>query len=1065
MDSESTTNPQVPARPTAGGPTRRQVLRGAGAGLGTIAVARIVAVTGQGTAALADTAQGGAGRAVDFGDGWRFALVNPDGVTDPTGGYENAPDPGFDDSTWRVVRVPHDWSIELTPVDSGSTNSGTGFLPGGLGWYRKTFTLPSALSGKRLSVEFDGVYMNASVYFNGTRLGRHPYGYTGFAYDLTDLAHTDGSTPNVLAVRAENHNPSSRWYSGSGIFRDVRLVATSPVHVARHGTFVTTPDAATTVKAGYARAYVATDVVNDGTAAATVRVVATVTGPGGGRVAHGTRTVEVRGGDTKTAAVDLRIDHPELWSVDHPRLYELRTELVVDGAVVDTVTTEFGVRHFAFDPDDGFSLNGTHMKLQGVDLHATLGPLGAAVHRDAIERQLRAMKGMGVNAVRTAHNPPAQQLVRVCDRLGILLMVEAFDCWHSGKVAYDYHLYFDAWGDRDIAEMVHESKNSPAVVLWSIGNETPDTWKPGGPAIARRLIDDIRAIDTSRPIVMGSDQYRSVPEPGSPQDQIVTMLDGLGLNYNTAMSLDALHDRYPDTFFFESESSSETSTRGVYQDPELLNTGENHTPGKRATSSYDNNMASWTMSGEYSLKKDRDRKFFAGQFLWAGQDYIGEPTPYDVFPVKSSFFGAVDTAGFAKDAYHLFASQWTSEPMVHIVPMNWTDHVPGEKVAVWVYSNVDTVELLLNGRSLGVRRFDRKTTTFGRHYLETSEPTGDDKNYPSGSYTSPNGDTGKLHLTWQVPYHPGRLTAVARRDGRTVARDELVTAGRAHAVRLTPDRRVIAADGRSLSFVTVEIVDSRGAVVPGADDLVHLTVAGPGTPAAVDNGRQESAHSYLARSVHAFNGTAIAVIGSTGSPGTVSVRASAPGLRHATARIRCTATTRPRLGGAAPLTGAAATPLPVPAARTHDTPAADASYSGAPDTVPAAMLDGDPDTGWSNYYDKAATATLPAVSVSRPADWVSLRRPRPRAVGSLTARFVTGGALARPADLTVTYWDGHRFRPVRDLHVAWAAGSGGRTVLTFRRVRTTEVRLDMTSPAPGTATGFLRIAELTAHPD
>ena len=297
--------------------------------------------------------------------------------------------------------------------------------------------------------------------------------------------------------------------------------------------------------------------------------------------------------------------------------------------------------------------------------------------------------------------------------------------------------------------------------------------------------------------------------------------------------MDGLHAKYPDKFFFCSETSSETSTRGVYQEPQLLNTGENYTPGKRGTSSYDNNLASWTMSGEYELKKDRDRKFWAGGFVWSGQDYIGEPTPYDVFPVKASFFGLADTAGFAKDQYHLFRSQWTTAPMVHILPMNWTDYAPGDSVAVRVYANADTVELFLNGRSLGVKRFDRKVTTDGRAYLETTEPTGDDDNYPSGSYTSPNGSTGKLHLAWDVPFQPGRLVAIATKGGRQVARDELVTAGQPRAIRLTPDKRTLTA-GTSLAFLVAEIVDSRGVVVPGADNLLTLSINGPGKLAGVD---------------------------------------------------------------------------------------------------------------------------------------------------------------------------------------------------------------------------------------
>jgi beta-galactosidase len=412
---------------------------------------------------------------------------------------------------------------------------------------------------------------------------------------------------------------------------------------------------------------------------------------------------------------------------------------------------------------------------------------------DALWRQMSILKSEGVNAFRTSHNPPSPEMIDVCQRLGIVMMVEAFDAWHNQKLSQDYHLYFDQWSDYDISEMVDEAKNSPAVMMWSIGNEIPSWGASNAPANERRLVGDIKAIDTTRPVVAGSDRYRSLPSVGSIADQMVLGLDGLGLNYNPAQVVDQLHARYPNQFFFESESSSETSTRGYYQDPDQVNTGPNQTPGKHEVSSYDNNLASWTMSDEYGLKKDRDRQYFAGQFIWSGFDYIGEPTPYSVFPVKASFFGTIDTAGFPKDAYYLFQSQWTPKPMVHITPMNWTDYKPGEYVQVWTYSNAPTVELFLNGVSLGAKSFDSKTSTEGVKYLETTECSNDDKTYTGGacpgSYQSPNGSSGKLHLTWNVPFAPGKLVAVARdADGKQVARDELDTAGAATSAP-TPWRR------------------------------------------------------------------------------------------------------------------------------------------------------------------------------------------------------------------------------------------------------------------------------------
>lgn len=996
------------------------------------------------TAAPQAEAVGGTGRELDFNQGWKFALANTTG--------EEAPEPDVTDPSWRDVRLPHDWSIGLDPVKGPNTTAGTAFLPGGLGWYRKEFRLPRAMAGKQVSIEFDGVYMDSEVYLNGRLLGGYPYGYTGFSLDLTPFAHTDG-TPDVLAVKVRNKVPSSRWYSGSGIYRNVRLVVTEPVHVARHGLTVTTPDLANTLKAGFANVRVDTTAVNASGQPQEAKVVSTVKDADGRVVGSGSTRMSLGSGPA-TGGVDIRIRDPRLWSAERPYLYTVDTQLVVAGKRVDTTSTPLGIRWFVFDPAEGFSLNGKHMKPQGVNLHHDLGALGAAVNTDAIVRQLKIMKSMGVNAVRTSHNPPAPELIKACEEMGILMLVEAFDAWRTPKTQNDYARFFDANSTADVQEMVRAAKNSPAVVMWSIGNEIPDSTTAAGVPIAKRLIENVRAVDDTRPIVMGSDRYRSVPAPGSPQDQILGMLDGMGLNYNTAASVDALHARYPTKFFFESESSSSTSTRGVYQDPEQLNTGENHTPGKRGTSSYDNNLESWTYSGEYGLKKDRDRKFFAGQFLWTGIDYLGEPTPYwDDFPVKASFFGAVDTAGFAKDFYHLFRSQWSSDPMVHLLPMNWTDHKPGEKVSVWAYSNADTVELFLNGKPLGARAFDTKTTSFGKRYLETTEATGDDKTvttgpYP-GSYTSPNGSAGKLHLTWTVPFEPGRLVAVAKRGGVEVARDELATAGAPQSIRLTPDRKILG-DDTSRSFITAEVVDARGVVVPQADDLISFDVRG-GVLAGLDNGRQESAENYQASSRTAFSGKALAIVAPGPKAGPVVVTARAPGLRPATTTLLSSGggeLVRPPAGPPAP---------PTPSGLV-----ADASYSGAATTLPAAMLDGITTSGgWSNYYNKKATALLPAVSRAHAADWVSVSGLGPAPVGSVQAYFTTDAARALPATITVSYWDGRRFVPVRDARIEWATGSNQPTRVTFAPVRTSQLKLDLTSRAPGTATGFLQIAELT----
>ncbi|MGW3199385.1 glycoside hydrolase family 2 TIM barrel-domain containing protein [Streptomyces sp. NPDC001118] len=1025
--------------------TRRSVL------VAATATPAAGALPGIPAAPAADAAEASAAgrRTVPLRDGWRFALAGQDGITDPTGAYARAADPGYDDSAWREVAVPHDWSIEQTPTTDHGTTSGTGFLPGGLGWYRLAFTLPPAYAGKRIAVEFDGVYMDSHVYCNGTEAGHHPYGYTGFALDLTPLVHTDGSTPNVLAVKVQNQLPSSRWYSGSGIYREARLVLTEPVHVARWGTCVTTPE----ISAGSALVRVATTVLNESGTGTDVGLLSRITSPDGRTVARTATTVAVSEQATETH--ELTVDQPLLWDVTTPEhRYTLHTELRVAGRTTDTYETPFGIRGYRFDPDEGFSLNGAHTKIKGVDLHHDQGALGAAISVDAVRRQMRIMKSMGVNALRTSHNPPSPQMIQVCEELGIVMMVEAFDCWRTGKTTYDYGRFFDEWCEKDATEMVLAARNSPAVVLWSIGNEIPDSTSTAGLAMADRIIGAIKAADATRPVVIGSDKYHGVPAAGSPADLMLAKLDGLGLNYNTAKSVDALHARYPHLFLFESESSSETSTRGTYQEPEHLNTGENHTPGRRETSSYDNNLAPWTLSGEYGHKKDRDRKWLAGQFLWSGIDYIGEPTPYDVFPVKASFFGAVDTAGFPKDMYHLFRSQWTTEPMVHLLPMNW-NHEEGETVEVWAYANVPSVELFLNGKSLGVRDFDVKQTTDGRGYLETTEATGDDKTfidgpYP-GSYTSPNGSAGKLHLTWKVPYRPGELKAMARRDGTVVATDVLRTAGAAHAVRLTADRDSLAADGRSLVFVTADIVDAHGVVVPDAEHLITFDVTG-GSLAGVDNGREESAERYQASTRTAFHGKALAIVRSGTRPGPLQVTARADGLRTGTVQAHTTPASEPARTPAADFKPGHPEPL--------NYPCADASYSGRPDTLPAAMLDGDPATGWSNAFAKPATALLPAFTGARAKDWVSVDFGRNRVFDQVAVSFTVDATHALPAQIEAAVWDGHAYVPVTGAKVGWATASDTPTVLTFTALRGSRLRLTLTSAHPGETKGAVRISRL-----
>ncbi len=942
-------------------------------------------------------------RTTNFDGSWKFKLVSTTGTTDSSGVYGNSSTTSgpnglppaaattFDDSSWSSVTLPHDWSITIPPANVSSQPAANGYEPGGLGWYRKSFTLPASDAGKQIWIDFDGVFDNSFVYVNGTPApvigapttpipgcngstcaagalpGSHPYGYSTFSVDVTNLVHTDGTTPNEIAVVVQNLEPSSRWYSGSGITRHVHLTVLNPVHVARYGTFVTTPNLASTYTSSQtADVHVSTQLVNQSGADTNADVTYTVRDASGNVVATQTTSgVAVPATASNTAPVssanDMTVSNPTLWSPSTPYLYTLQTDVKQGGNTVDSTTTTFGIRWIVVDPNDGVFVNGQHVKLQGVDLHQDEGALGSVNNYDALWREMSELKSEGVNAFRTSHNPPSPEMIDVCQRLGILMMVEAFDTWDvSGKVSQDYHLYYPVWHNYDIQDMVNEAKNSPAVLQWSIGNEIPSWSSTSTDPQATNLIADIKSIDITRPVVGGSDQYRSLPSGNSGDITKLNMLDGLGLNYNPALVVDQLHQGYPSKFFFESESSSETSSRGTYLNPELVNTGANQTPGRYNVSSYDNNMASWTMSDEFGLKKDRDRPFYAGEFIWSGFDYIGEPTPYAVFPVKSSFFGAIDTAGFPKDGYYAFKSQFTTTPMIHIVPMNWTDYTPGQTVQVWVDTNQAGAQLWLNGVNLGppVAPFVHKTSQVTGNapwlnsntntldstlypsapltgplalptvpvasYYETNECSNDDKQYTQaktgnancvGSYQSPNngftepnptGSSGKIHLTWNVPFQPGKLVAVATSDtagttpvvdgGGHQLTDEEDTAGSASTLTLTPDKQVILDNGRNLSYFTINVVDANGVMVPDANNTINMSVTGAGSFAGADNGDEDDAEPYQVPVHQAFNGKLLLIVQGGTSAGPITVTASSDGLIPVTKTIYASAATSGRVG-------------------------------------------------------------------------------------------------------------------------------------------------------------------------
>jgi beta-galactosidase len=766
------------------------------------------------TATLVNNYDGARTTTVSFDSAWKFHLGDVSGAQGET----------FDDSAWTSLDVPHDWSISLAFNQSSAASYSGGYLDGGLGWYRKTFTLPASSSGQRVMVQFDGVYMDSTVYLNGTQVCARPYGYSSFECDLTSGAKADGS--NVLAVKVNNQLPSSRWYSGSGIYRHVWLKTVNPVHVAYTGTQVTTP----TVSATSATVNIAVTVQNDGTTDQSVTVASSVRDAAGTEVGKGSSAAtSVTAGKTANATHSATVSNPKLWSPSSPTLYSVVTTVSVGGSVVDTYTTPLGIRTFAFDASTGFSLNGTKMKLNGTCNHHDLGALGAAVNNRAIEKRLQMLKDMGVNALRTSHNPPAPELLDIADRLGLMVMDEAFDCWYAGKNTYDYGRFFDQWYDTDVQGYVARDRNHPSVIIWSIGNEVAQA---GDKTTVQKLITSVHAKDTTRPITQAYAAWVGV-------DSITGLEDLVGINY-APDRYDSVHTSNPTYKMFASESSSALRSRGIYNN------------NNNQESSYDDSAASWGHTAETSWKNVNTRDWIAGEFIWTGFDYIGEPTPYE-WPSKSSYFGAIDTAYFPKDVFYFYQSKWNASgpTMVHVVPMNWTNWTTGQAVKVLVYSNADSVELFLNDKSQGSKTVD-----------------------PSVS-----------KLQWSVPFATGTLEAKATKGGAVVASDKVQTAGAAAALALKADRASITADGRDLSFVEVDIVDAQGIVVPQANNKIDFTISGPGALVGLDAGDSTNHDSYKGTSHAAFSGKLMAIVQSTSTAGKITLKASSGSLTAGSVEI------------------------------------------------------------------------------------------------------------------------------------------------------------------------------------
>ncbi|WP_373735783.1 glycoside hydrolase family 2 TIM barrel-domain containing protein [Bacteroides heparinolyticus] len=806
-------------------------------------------------------------RQQDFTADWAFCL----------GDDTLAARPDYNDAAWRRLNLPHDWAIEGEFEQNNPSGTSGGALPGGVGWYRKTFVVDKADKGKLLRIDFDGVYMNSTVYINGHKLGTRPYGYISFGYDLTP--YIKWGEKNLLAVRVDNEDqPNSRWYSGCGIYRNVWLSKLHPVHVAQWGTFVTAED----VSKNSARLLLRTTLDNKSDADAALELVSELTDENGVVVGKASDTLTIAKGIRHETLQEISVADPELWSIERPYLYNIKTEVRLAGKTVDTYDTPYGIRTFCFDAEKGFILNGKQVKINGVCMHHDLGCLGAAVNTRAIERQLEILKEMGCNGIRCAHNPSAPELLELCDRMGFIVMDETFDMWRKKKTAYDYSRYFNEWHERDLTDLIVRDRNHPSIFIWSIGNEVLEQWTDAkadtlspeeanlvlnfgrspdmlaregemsvNSLLTKKLADMVKKLDPTRPVTAGCNEpnpYNHLFRSGA--------LDVIGFNYHDDWFA-GVPRNFPGKPFIVTESVSGLMTRGYYRMPSdsvFLWPERWDKPFYDASfscSSYDNCHAPWGNRHEGTLRHVKNNDFIGGQYIWTGFDYIGEPTPYG-WPARSSYFGIVDLAGFPKDIYYLYQSEWRPDKNVlHLFPhWNWT---PGQDIDLWAYyNNADEVELFVNGASQGVRSKGK-----------------DD-----------------FHVMWRVRYEPGTIKAVSRKGGKVVAEQEISTAGEPAQIRLTPDKSTISADGKDLSFVTVEILDKDGNLCPNAENDVTFAVAGAGFIAGVDNGNPVSLEKFKANHRKAFYGKCLVVLQNNGQSGSIRLTAAADGLKQGAAVVK-----------------------------------------------------------------------------------------------------------------------------------------------------------------------------------
>ena len=779
----------------------------------------------------------------------------------------------YDDSAWQSVKVPHDWAIygpfsiendrqNVAITQDGQTDAmehagRTGGLPFvGTGWYRLEFEAPEYTEGKSCRLVFDGAMSNADVYINGQHAAFWPYGYNSFIVDATP--YIIKGHPNQLAVRLENYNESSRWYPGAGIYRNVHLVVTADAHVPDWGTYIVTSE----LSDDYARVQQKTEFcVPQGKSFTDYRIETTLLDPEGKPVA-----VDSRQGTKYDSGVfkqDFIIDNPATWTPEEPNLYTSQTKIYEGDILKDEITSTFGVRTIEIRPDEGFFLNGKKTVFKGVCNHHDLGPLGAIANEAGIRRQVRMLKDMGCNAIRTSHNMPAPELVQACDEMGMMLMAETFDCWVTPKVQNGYNLYFEEWAEKDLVNLIRHYRNSPAVVMWCVGNEVPDQWLGDkGAKIALWLQQICHREDPTRPVTMGMDQPGTVIN-----NNVAAVFDVPGFNYRPHWYQEN-YRKLPQRLILGSETASTVSSRGVYKFPVERRSMAKYPDHQ--SSSYDVEHCDWSNLPEDDFVQHEDLPYCMGEFVWTGFDYLGEPTPYYTdWPSHSSLFGIIDLAGLPKDRYYLYRSHWNKgEETLHILPhWNWEGR-EGEVTPIFVYTNYPSAELFINGKSLGRRTKDLSVTV---HNSADSLSIAALKRQQ------------RYRLMWMdTVYEPGTVKVVAYdADGKVAAEKEIHTAGKPYRIELEADRSTIKADGKDLSFITVKVVDKDGNLCPTAENEIMFKVKGAGSYCAGANGDPVSLESFQEPHMHVFSGMMTAIVSSSEEPGEIVLEASSKGLKKA----------------------------------------------------------------------------------------------------------------------------------------------------------------------------------------